>query len=203
MGGLLRRTVGGQLLGGAEALVRLVLAEQAVSRPSGRVQRCIWRYGPKAPRSPRSPTAGPSSHSRPSQCSPSRMSRSYSTVERATSVSSRRRMKVPPCRRAKRIVEQRRAGGADVQRPRRAGRDPAADGHAGKCARGRRAASCRPGACGAWTGTQAHPAPTGPSPPSRATRPGVRAGVGVAEASGAGPSSGALLRQHPGAPRRP
>ena len=58
--------------------------------------RSSCRYGPTGP-----PTSGPSSQSSASQRRPSRIARTASSVERSTSVSSMRRMNVPPCARAK------------------------------------------------------------------------------------------------------
>ena len=105
VGGLLGGPVGGQLLGRAEALVGLVLAEQPLrGRPGtsrGAASADTARTRP-ARRGRRWP--GP----RPSRCPASAARRGCrarsSTVERATSVSSSRRMNVPPWRRANRML---------------------------------------------------------------------------------------------------
>src|SRR6266540_6207863 len=56
--------------------------------------RCVWKYGPNSP-----PTSGPSSQSSPSQRRESMVMPMASSVERFRSVSSIRRMKLPPwCR---------------------------------------------------------------------------------------------------------
>ena len=77
--------------------IRLPLGRPAASTCSRySVSRSSCRYGPTGP-----PTSGPSSQSSASQRRPSRMARTASSVERSTSVSSMRRMNVPPCARAK------------------------------------------------------------------------------------------------------
>src|SRR5206468_143370 len=61
-----------------------------------RSRRPDWKYGAQGP-----PTFGPSSQSSPSQRRPSRMPSIMSSDERSASVSSMRRTKTPPSRRAK------------------------------------------------------------------------------------------------------
>ena len=57
--------------------------------------RWVWKYGPDAP-----PTSGPSSQSSSSHFIALRMTCTFSSVERSGSVSSMRRMNVPPIARA-------------------------------------------------------------------------------------------------------
>ena len=120
--------VGVELLGRAVAGIGAVRAPgagrgrrvESAGAPSGGT----GAYGPRAS-SPA--TSGPSSQSRPSQCRPSRMSFSYAIEPRAWSVSSSRRMNVPPVVPGEEEVEQRRPGRPDVERPGRARRDADAD----------------------------------------------------------------------------
>ncbi len=121
----------------AEALVGPVLAEQALrGRPVGRPVAASDDTARTHPAPPGRPMAGPSSQSMPSQCRPSRMSRSYSSVERADIRVLEAQDERAAVAAGEQDVEQRGPRGPDVQRPRRAGRDPAADGHARKCAGG-------------------------------------------------------------------
>ena len=69
------------------------------------------------------PTSGPSSQSSPSQRRSSRIDGFRSRVDRSASVSSIRRMNVPPRAARQQPVEQRRAGVADVQLAGRARRE--------------------------------------------------------------------------------
>ena len=82
--------VGGQLLGRAEARVRLALVPEALGGVAVHLGALGLLVGAKSP-----PTSGPSSQSRPSQRMARRMIWVFSSVERSGSVSSMRRMKVP------------------------------------------------------------------------------------------------------------
>ncbi len=133
---LLGRAVGRELVGGAEALVCLVLGEEPLHGLAVAAQTlhlAIWPVRAALAQVADGGSLVPvdAQPLEPVEDVPLEADRGASHVRVLQPQDER-----APMSTSEQVVEQRGARGPDVQRPGRAGGDPTADGHARKCARG-------------------------------------------------------------------